>query len=139
MCQARCLVVSFANDGEELGGYVAVAALSVPVFRVEEDGVACVENYLTVIEGEDDGTLEDVVELLAPMVDEFCGLVMGIKRDEQGLEVLLRKAPGQVLEVIARKAVDLTTLTGFDEMEGVEVPGLAVRISVNSMPKRFAM
>lgn len=139
MRQCARHAVLFANDGEELGGYVAVATLSVPVLRVEEDGVACVEDYLTVIEGEDDGPLEDVVELLAPMVDELCRLVMGVKRDEQGLEVLLRKTPGQVFEVIARKAVDLAALTGFDEVEGIEVSGLAVRISVNSMPKRFAM
>lgn len=125
MCQARCLVVSFANDGKELGWYIAVAALPVPVFRVEEDGVACVEDYLAVIEGEDDGTLEDVVELLAPMVDELCGLVMGVKGDEEGLEVLLRKTPGKILEVIARKSVDLAAFACLDEVEGVEMSGLA--------------
>ena len=78
-----------------------------PVFRVEEDGVPGIEDYLAVIEGKDDRPLEDIVELLAPMIDELGRLVMGVERDEQGLEVLSGEAPGEVLEVIARKSVGL--------------------------------
>ena len=94
------------------------------MFRVEEDGVPGIEDYLAVIEGKDDRPLEDVVELLAPMIDELGRLALhtriedmqtsshavtvGEVRDivDEAIAHANRKTIGHFIDIVLRRRYD---------------------------------
>ena len=96
-----------------------------PEIGIEIDGIPLVEHKIPVAEGDDHGTLQHQVELLAGMGDELRHGIGGLQCHQQGLHDLVGIAEGQVLEVIFGVSVDDLAAALADHVPGFQLGALA--------------
>ena len=114
-------MVLLSDDGDELAGDVAVAALAVGVGGVEIDAVAGVQLDVAIPEGENERPFQHVVELLAVVAHQLGRLVARIQDDQQRLHDLAGVAAGHVLVVIPGETLDLLGLAATHQVVGVQL------------------